>query len=134
MYKFLYLSFSIILISCAQSNINNDTHSLLYGEWILVNVSGGIAGKISAVDTLTEKNVLVFTKDNMVAYFYNDSLISTSKFRTEKRKSIYANDNMDFIVYGNKKPPEVIFKLSEDTLGLTDNNYDSFSNLYIRRK
>ena len=134
MFKFLYLCFSIILISCAQSNINNNSPSPLYGEWILVNVSGGFAGKINDVDTLTNKQILIFAENNTVSYSHNDSLIGSNKFHIEKRKSIYAVDDMDFIVYGNKKPPEVIFKLSKDTLGITDNDYDSFSSLYIRRK
>ncbi len=122
------------MISCSQSNINNDSPSPLYGEWILVNVSGGFAGKINDVDTLTDKHILVFTNDNTVSYSYNDSLISSSTFHIEKRKSIYSVDDMDFIVYRNKKPPEAIFKLSNDTLGIADNYHDGFSNIYIRKK
>ena len=41
---------------------------------------------------------------------------------------------MDFIVYANKKPPEVIIKLTKDTLDIADNNYDGFTNIYIRKK
>jgi len=127
--------FGVILISCGQSNINNEeSPSQIYGEWILVNVSGGITGEIRDIDTETNKNILVFTKDNTVSYSHNDSLISSIKFHIEKRKSIFSVDDMDFIVYRNKKPPEVIFKLSKDTLGIADNNYDGFSNIYTREK
>jgi len=135
MNKILYIIFGVILISCSQSNINNEeSPSQIYGEWILVNVSGGITGEIRDIDTETNKHILVFTKDNSVSYSHNDSLISSSNFRIEKRKSIYSVDDMDFIVYRNKKPPEVIFKLSHDTLDIADNNYDGFSNIYIRKK
>jgi hypothetical protein len=134
MYKLLYIILGAILISCSHSNINNDSPSPIYGEWILVNVSGGFAGDINDIDTITDKQILVITEDNNITYSYNDSLISSTKFHIEKRKSIYAVDDMDFIVYGNKKPPEVIFKLSRDSLGISDNNYDGFSNIYIRRK
>jgi len=134
MHKLLFISFCLILISCGQSNINNDSPSQIYGEWILVNVSGGFAGEIRDVDTETDKHVLEITEDNILNYSYNDSLISSSKFHIEKRKSIYSVDDMDFMIYENKKPPEVIFKLSNDTLGIADNYHDGFSNIYIRKK
>jgi len=134
MYNILYLIFGVILISCSQSNVKIESSSKIYGEWILVNVSGGFAGEINDVDTLTDKHILVITEDKTVSYSYNDSLISTGRFHIEKRKSIYSVDDMDFMIYKNKKPPEVIFKLSNDTLGIADNNYDGFSNIYIRKK
>lgn len=135
MHKLLYALFGVILINCSQSNIKNEeSPSKIYGEWILVNVSGGFAGKIEEIDTLNNKHILIIEEDNTVSYSHNDSLISSSKFRIEKRKSIYSVEAMDFIVYANKKPPKVIIKFSGDTLGIADNNYDGFSNIYIRKK
>ena len=134
MNKLLYLISGVILIGCSQSNINNDSPSQIYGEWILVNISGGIKGDIKDIDTETDRHILVLTEDNTISYSQNNSLISSGKFRIEKRKSIYSEKPMDFIVYANKKPPEVIVKFSGDTLGIADNNYDGFTNIYIRKK
>jgi hypothetical protein len=135
MCKLLYIIIGAILIGCGQSKINNEeSPSQIYGEWILVNVSGGITGDIRDIDTETDKHILIITKDSTISYSHNNSLVSSSKFRIEKRKSIYSPDEMDFIVYGNKKPPEVISKFSGDTLGIADNHYDGFTNIYIRKK
>lgn len=133
-HKLRYIILSGILISCSQSITDKNTPPQLYGHWILVNVSGGFAGEINDVDTTADKHILVFAEDNTVSYSYNDSLISTNKFHIEKRKSIYSVDEMDFIVYKNNYPPGVIFKLSNDTLGIADNNNDGLSSIYIRRR
>jgi len=133
-HKLHYIILSMILISCSQSITDKNIPPQLYGHWILVNVSGGFAGEINDVDTTTDKHILVFTKDNSVSNSYNDSLISINQFYIEKRKSIYAVDEMDFIVYKNNNPPEVIFKLSNDSLGIADNINDGFSNIYVREK
>ena len=135
MYKLPYIILGVIIISCSQSNINNeDSPFQIYGEWILVNVSGGITGDIRDIDTKTDKHILVITEDNTISYSHNNSLISSGKFRIEKRKSIYSEKPMDLIVYANKKPPEVIIKFSGDTLGIADNHHDGFTNIYIRKK
>jgi hypothetical protein len=114
--------------------MDNDSPSQIYGEWILVNVSGGITGEIRDIDTETDRHILVLSEDNTISYSQNNSLISSGKFRIEKRKSIYSDKPMDFIIYADKKPPEVIIKFSGDTLGIADNNYDGFTNIYIRKK
>ena len=132
-HKLHYIILCVILISCSQSITDKNTPPQLYGRWILVNVSGGIAGDINDIDAVTDKHILVFAKNNSVSYSYNDSLISTNKFHIEKGKSIYSVDEMDFIVYKNNNPPEVIFKLSNDSLVIAENNNDGFSSIYIRR-
>ncbi len=51
-------------------------NSNIYGEWLLVNISGGIAGDINNIKSKKEKHILEFSNDNSIIYFYNDSLIS----------------------------------------------------------
>jgi len=113
--------------------VNENSNPFLYGKWILVNVSGGIAGDINDVDTQTERHLVVFGKNNSVSFFYNDSLLSTNNFHIEKKSSIYSTNEFDFIVYEKSMEPEVITYISNDTLVIADNNYDGFSRVYIKQ-
>ncbi len=131
----LYSFFLITIIVCASCNkaVNENSNPSLYGKWILVNVSGGIAGDINDVDTQTERHLVVFNKNNSVSFFYNDSLLSTNNFHIEKKSSIYSTDEFDFIVYEKSMAPEVITYISNDTLVIADNNYDGFSRVYLKQ-
>ena len=40
---------------------------------------------------------------------------------------------ISFIIYENSLEPEVITYLSKDTLVIADNNYDSFSRVYVKQ-
>lgn len=133
MNKLYILLVAIAAILCACSNtIDEDSDRSLNGKWILVNVSGGIAGETNIIDTLVEKHIVVFDKDNLVSFFYNDSLLNTTNFLIEKRKSIYSTKELDFIVYEYSSAHDVITYLSNDTLVIADNYYDGFSLVYIK--
>lgn len=133
MNKLYILLVAIATILCACSNtIDEDSDRSLNGKWILVNVPGGIAGEINNIDTLVEKHIVVFDKDKSVSFFYNDSLLSTTNYLIEKRRSIYSTDELDFIVYEYSSAPNVITYLSKDTLVIADNSYDGFSRVYIK--
>ena len=131
LYVFL-LSAAIILGSC-KTTVNEDSDLPINGKWVLVNVSGGIAGDIVDVDTQAERHLVVFGKNNSVSFLYNDSLLCTTSFLIEKRRSIYSTDELDFIIYKSGLEPEVITYLSNDTLTLADNNYDGFTRVYIKQ-
>ena len=128
----LLISAVFILTSC-KTAVTENSNLPLNGKWILVNISGGIAGDINDVDTQNKRHIVVFNKNNSVSFFYNDSLLNTTNFHIEKRESIYSTDEFDFIVYENSKEPEVITYLSNDTLVIADNNYDGFSRVYIKQ-
>ena len=129
---YIFLVTTAITFSACNNTIDEDSDRTLNGKWILVIVSGGIAGEINNIDTLVEKHLVVFDKDNSVSFFYNDSLLSSTNFLIEKRKSIYSTKELDFIVYEYSSPPNVITYLSNDTLVIADNHYDGFSRVYIR--
>ena len=124
----------LIVYSCSPSANSNNIPDQLIGKWIMVVESGGIAGDINDINTKTDRIILEINEKESVSYFYNDSLVSSSKFHIEKRKSIYSAELMDFIVYENNKEPEVITHLSKDTLSIADNHYDGFSRVYIKQK
>lgn len=130
---YIFLLGALIILSGCKTAVNESSNLSLNGKWILVNVSGGIAGEVNDVDTLVERHLIVFNKNNSVSFFYNDSLLSTSNFHIAKRKSIYSTDEFDFIIYESNLEPEVITYLSNDTLVIADNNYDGFSNVYIKQ-
>lgn len=129
---YIFLVATAITLSACNNTIDEDSDRTLNGKWILVNVSGGIAGEINNIDTLVEKHIVVFDKDNSVSFFYNDSLLSSTNFLIEKRKSIYSANELDFIVYEYNSAPNVITYLFNDTLIIADNYYDGFSSVYIR--
>lgn len=128
----LLISAVFILNSC-KTAVTENSNLPLNGKWILVNISGGIAGDINDVDTQVERHFIVFDKNNSVSFFYNDSLLSATNFQIEKRESIYSTDKFDFIIYEDSLEPEVITYLSNDTLVIADNNYDGFSRVYIKQ-
>ncbi len=128
----LLLGAAIILGSC-KTTVNEDSDLPINGKWVLVNVSGGIAGDIVDVDTQAERHLVVFDKNNSVSFIYNDSLLSTNNFHIEKKSSIYSTDKLDFIIYKSGLEPEVITYLSNDTLSIADNNYDGFTRVYIKQ-
>lgn len=130
---YVFVLSTVIILSSCKTTVDESSNLPLNGRWVLVNVSGGIAGDINEVDTQVERHLIVFDKNNSVSFFYNDSLLSTSNFHIEKRKSIYSTDEFDFIIYENNLEPEVITYLSNDTLVIADNNYDGFSNVYIKQ-
>ena len=130
-YFLLIITGFITFVGCNSAQKEN-YNSSLYGKWLLVNVSGGIAGDINEINTKIDKHILDFSEDNSITYFYNDSLISKTDFQIEKRKSIYSADELDFIIYENHQAPEAITYLSIDTLIIADNFYDGFTKVYIR--
>lgn len=132
MNKLYILIFSVIISGGCNSPMKENYNSNLYGKWLLVNISGGIAGDINNINTKKEKHILEFSNDNSITYFYNDSIISKTDFQFEKRKSIYSADELDFIVYENHQAPEAITYLSTDTLIISDNFYDGYTKVYIR--
>jgi hypothetical protein len=129
---YIFLVATAITLSACNNTIDEHSDQTLNGKWILVNVSGGIAGEINNIDTLVEKHIVVFDKDNSVSFFYNDSLLSSTNFLIEKRKSIYSTNELDFIVYEYGSAPKVITYLFKDTLIIADNYYDGFSSVYIK--
>jgi protein-tyrosine phosphatase len=106
--------------------------SNIYGKWLLVNISGGIAGEINDIDTNTDRHILEFNSNNSITYFYNDSLVSNKSFSIKKRESIYHAEEIDFIVFENEESPEAITYLSKDTLEISDNFYDGYTRVYIK--
>ena len=129
---FLFIITGFITFVSCNTVKEEGYNSKLYGKWMLVNVSGGIAGEINVINTKAEKNIFVISEENNISYFYNDSLIRKTNFRIEKRKSIYSAEEIDFIIYENQQVPEAITYLSKDTLAISDNFYDGYTKVYIR--
>ena len=49
--------------------VSENSNLPLNSKWILVNVSGGIAGDVNDVDTQVERHLIVFNKNNSVSFF-----------------------------------------------------------------
>jgi hypothetical protein len=129
----IFLLITVIYLGGCKTTVDESSNLPLNGKWLLVNVSGGIADDINDVDTLVERRLIVFDKNNSVSFFYNNSLLSTTNFHIEKRKSIYSTDEFGFIIYENSLESEVITYLSNDTLVIADNNYDGYSKTYVKQ-
>jgi hypothetical protein len=129
----LFFLSTIIIFGGCNTAVNENSNTPLNGKWMLVNISGGIAGDIDDIDTKTEKHILLFDNNRSVSFFYNDSLLNTTNFQIEKRKFIYSTDELDFIIYENGSEPDAITYLSKDTLAIADNNYDGYTSVYIKQ-
>ena len=131
MNKVFFITCFCFLFACSQGD--NSNSKLLKGEWRWASSGGGIAGEVLTPQTEGHSAKLVF--DGKQATFYrNNNQVGNSKYQLQKRKSIYFEENKDFIVYDKKRMPDVIIYLVPDTLVLGDNLFDGYTSVYIRSK
>ena len=130
---YIFFLIALVLLCSCKSDVIENNNPSLSGKWLLVNISGGIAGDTEYIDTKTESHLISFDDNNTISFFYNDSLINTTGFQIKKGKSIHSTDELDFLIYENGNEPEVISYNSKDTLTIADNNYDGFTRVYIKQ-
>ncbi|MGE5354452.1 MAG: hypothetical protein ACM3P0_20380 [Acidobacteriota bacterium] len=130
---FLFIVCAIFFSSCYDVNAPEE-EKLLFGNWILVRVSGGLAGQTTEVGP-EEGRKVVFTEGGSVSYYSKGSLERSTTFVVKKGKSIYSTEEKSIIHFADRPElPMVIMKADKDTLILADNMYDGFSFTYMKEK
>ncbi|MGE5431085.1 MAG: hypothetical protein ACM3QX_08425 [Syntrophomonadaceae bacterium] len=129
----LFIICAFIFSSCYDVTAPEE-EKLLFGSWILVRISGGIAGQTTNVNP-EEGRKVVFTERGSVSYYSKDVLVRSTAFTVKKGKSIYSTEEKNFIHFADMPDmPMVIMSVSRDTLMLADNMYDGFSFTYLKEK
>ncbi|MBN2098905.1 MAG: hypothetical protein JW753_04830 [Dehalococcoidia bacterium] len=121
------IAFASMAAGCRSENASNADVSIV-GKWKLVASSGGITGRgrIPFPDLTVE-----FTKDGKATWYQDGEPMWASSYSTSIEKTILSVDPVpivkmsDGFVYAYSFP-------DNDTLLLTENAYDGFSDKYQR--
>lgn len=121
--------FCITLISLL-SGCSTARHQLTgyEGTWILQQQSGGFAG----MTIRPEKESLLVIGKGIIERYENGILISKEPFKVEKAKVIQSTEPQDVIATDRIMKQSV--SVTGDTLILTDQCYDCYSYLYIKKR
>lgn len=119
-----------IFVSCSDNDNNSDKN--LIGTWSWVSSSGGIAGTFSTPAT-TGKNIdLQITSNNKYFIYTNGVLSSQGTYNFETQNCIHDHTNKKVLIFSNDESM-MIEKIDTSNLLLSDDNFDGFSNSYIRK-
>lgn len=125
----------IILVVLAFLGCDNevqivDKNSLLKGEWIWVESSGGIAGTTISPETTGEQRALVINETSIKNYV-NGILVLERAYHIEKGSTIRSTKEVDLIVY--EYDWKQSFEIASNSLILYDECYDCFQSNYIKK-
>lgn len=120
-----------ILVSCSDDDDNSNDKNLI-GTWSWIFSSGGIGGTVYSPAT-TGKNIdLEITSDNKYFYYTNGILSSQGTYTLETQNCIHDHTNKKVLIFSNNESM-MIEKIDNSNLFLSDDNFDGFSNSYIRK-
>jgi hypothetical protein len=135
---FVIVFISMIAMSCTKEKTieiksYTDVPSELIGSWKWIYTSGGFAGVFNTPATTGETRKIDFGDNNVLRYYISGNLKSEVSFSIEKGVSGLSHDSVSFLVNTLWSKQSIIFK-SSDTLLLSDEFFDGYSNCYIRIK
>lgn len=124
---------AIILASCSIVDQESD-QSGLTGQWEWIRSSGGFGGEVITPDSPGEAARQLFIQsDNTFTYLRADTVVRTGKYSLRLKKDevfiSYQTQNDAFSIDQKVK----LFG-NGDTLVLTDECFDCYTNMYVRKK
>lgn len=130
----LILFITISLPSCTEYADASYLESALCGTWIWVSSSGGFTGKqLNTPESLGYTKQLRFTSEGEYQEFQNSTLIITSRYSVEMKKTIFGyQDVICFADSTGRLRDKVIRKISGNELHLSDPYPDGFGHFYTR--
>lgn len=137
MKKFKYLKgirllFILPILTYCTNNDDNDNVKNLIGTWSWISSSGGIAGTVYSPAS-TGKNIdLEITSDKKYFYYTNGILSNQGTYTLETQNCIHDHTNKKVLIFSNNESM-MIEKIDNSNLFLSDDNFDGFSGLYIRK-
>lgn len=124
----LFLLFSLFF-SCQK----NEPQSLLTGEWQWVQAQGGIAGITIKANENLQKTLILGASNEYVLVENGKNTINT-KYQILKKKSIFSGKDTDMLVLNGLNGFYMSYFVSSDSLFISDEVYDGFTNSYVRKK
>jgi hypothetical protein len=117
------------LTSCAVLGFSSELDGL-DGIWNLSQSSGGFTGE--GIPGIAEsRQQIVFTADHVAEYYQDGGLVRTRQFTLTMGDTIFGRKHLIEFDDGESLVVEL---LDEDTLSLSENEYDGFILTYLRAK
>lgn len=127
--KILFLSLTLMIISCGslkQTDTKDQSH---LGTWVLIQRSGGFTGSVTNFDIKKKEQVLLLEQDKMTRW-ENGQQKSQQNYTIEKGRVIESSEPQD-ILKGDSSIPESI-SIQEGQLILRGQCYDCYTDVYQR--
>lgn len=122
-----------VFVSCSSQSANSsDIDKNLIGTWSWTSSSGGIAGTTSTPASTAKSVDLKIANDGKYFIYTNGILSSQGTCNLGIQKCIHDNTNKKVLIFSNDEPM-MIEKIDNSNLLLSDENFDGFSNSYIRK-
>lgn len=113
---------SLFFISCnknAAVAFDSDAEKIL-GKWEWVKTEGGWGGTQTPETSGTTHQL--FFQDEVVEYYFNDTLAFTQVYELSREKPDYLDDTISVIIFGNREKNRYSFS-DENTLIIDPTNY-----------
>jgi hypothetical protein len=105
----------------------------LIGSWNWVKSVGGIMGGYFTPQTEKHTRTIIFTPDSVCKQYLDDSLVNSPSF-TVRQQNISDGSKVEMIFYPEPNPAQIITRLDDDTLIVTDYVDDGFTSTFNRIK
>jgi hypothetical protein len=136
------LGFILLAQQCNQEiTLPNPELKKIFGRWEWVESSGGFMGKVITPAKAGYTEEIEFLKDGIFLKFKNGNVIDKNKFSISEGKSIFKAESSYIISFSpvDSSGPSSMQKQSlsfagNDTLFLSEECYDCFSHVYLRKK
>jgi hypothetical protein len=118
-----------LALSACDPGIKPDAE--LLSEWQWVSSGGGFAGQVLTPASTGEEITVEFTAKKFFKYV-NGQLTEEFRYTIKLEESIFSTEPQEIINYSNGWRQSYLIK--DDTLYLSDQCYDCFGHVYVKRK
>ena len=130
-YKISHFVLVLVLFSsCKKIETPNEQSKLLFGAWKYISSSGGFSGGGVSEIGFVDKGV-EFTNKGQRFDYNNGKKEEGNNYSFETKKSIFSGQDEVMISYKNSFSQS--FKISNDTLYLSDEVNDGYNYIYLKR-
>lgn len=111
------------------------TDKELMGTWKWVRSSGGFANQTRTPESTGENRSIQFANDHQYFMYINESIISYGTYSIETRQCIHDHTSKPWINFSSPNDKDqMIEKMEDPNIELSDDVYDGFENFYIKIK
>jgi hypothetical protein len=128
------LLFLLVILGACQPLKVSPTHPII-GTWQWISTTGGFSGRASSTPQTTGyTQSLELTKKGKYRKFRANQLVEEKRYGVANELTIFKTEPLEVVRFRNKMQNQVILYLKNDSLVLSDNHYDGYSHLYVRKK
>ena len=119
-----------VLLSCQKITTPNEESKKIFGSWSYKWNSGGFTGGGGSV-RFSDDSWVEITEKGCFRVYAGSKKKSQLRFKLEMKKSIYTGKETPALVY--KGGDYETYRISNDTLYLSDERYDGYTYCFIRK-